>query len=209
MRIRYKQIWATLGILCVLAFNVQARNANPHQLVEEITTELLEVIKINAPTFDQSPQAYFDAVGKVLDRVVDFEAIAKHVMGKQAYLSATEDQRRRFITVFRRGLVETYGKGMMSYSNEKIIVLPFEGELAGQKRVRIDQEIHAQQAIYPVAYSMVLNPEGEWKLLNVVINGVNLGKTFRSQFAQAYKKSGGDIDKVIADWNSEESQVKA
>ena len=41
---------------------------------------------------------------------------------------------------------------------------------------------------------------GEWKLINVVLNGINLGKTFRSQFAQAYKQYGGNLDKVIDHW---------
>jgi phospholipid transport system substrate-binding protein len=34
----------------------------------------------------------------------------------------------------------------------------------------------------------------------VVINGINLGKTFRNQFVQSAQRSGGNIDKVISGW---------
>ena len=41
------------------------------------------------------------------------------------------------------------------------------------------------------------------KLVNVVLNGINLGITFRTQFYQAMKKSDGDLDLVIAEWSAE------
>ena len=43
---------------------------------------------------------------------------------------------------------------------------------------------------------------GQWKVINVIINGINLGKTFRGQFTQSSLKNDGDIDKVIASWDS-------
>ena len=43
---------------------------------------------------------------------------------------------------------------------------------------------------------------GDWKLINVVMDGINLGKTFRSQFEQAVQKNNGDIDMVIEKWLS-------
>jgi phospholipid transport system substrate-binding protein len=43
----------------------------------------------------------------------------------------------------------------------------------------------------------------QWKLTNVVLNGVNLGTSFQSQFKAAYKKHGNDLDKLIANWLAE------
>ena len=43
--------------------------------------------------------------------------------------------------------------------------------------------------------------DNQWKLLNVIINGVNLGNTFRSQFDQAMKKEA-NLDRVIDNWAS-------
>ena len=50
---------------------------------------------------------------------------------------------------------------------------------------------------------MGLNKKAEWRVINVIINGINLGKTFRSQFVQAAQKNQGDLDQVIANWGSE------
>ena len=96
--------------------------------------------------------------------------------------------------------METYGRGLLAYSNEKIVVLPPESDVAGEKKVTVTQEIHGTDKVYPVDYTVRRNKQGEWKILNVVIGGVNLGKTFRNQFTQAAKKHGGDVDKVIEHW---------
>ena len=37
----------------------------------------------------------------------------------------------------------------------------------------------------------------------MVINGINMRNIFRSQFANASQKAGGDIDVVISDWSAE------
>jgi phospholipid transport system substrate-binding protein len=37
----------------------------------------------------------------------------------------------------------------------------------------------------------------------VIVNGLNLGSTFRTQFEQSAQQYGGDLDQVIANWSSE------
>jgi phospholipid transport system substrate-binding protein len=70
--------------------------------------------------------------------------------------------------------------------------------------VSVKQEIQAEGAVYPMEYSMALSKKtGQWKAINVVINGINMRNIFRSQFANAVQKAGGDIDAVIADWSAE------
>ena len=44
------------------------------------------------------------------------------------------------------------------------------------------------------------NGEGEWKVRNVQLQSINLGKVYRNQFASAAKQYDADIDKVIANW---------
>ena len=53
---------------------------------------------------------------------------------------------------------------------------------------------------------MARKKTGEWMVVNVVINGINLGKTFRNQFVQSAQRSGGDIDQVIDGWLSDQSK---
>ena len=54
--------------------------------------------------------------------------------------------------------------------------------------------------VYPATYDMYRNKEGEWKIINIVVNGVNLGLTFRNQFYSLSIKRNADIDLVIEEW---------
>ena len=49
-------------------------------------------------------------------------------------------------------------------------------------------------------YTLRQGSDGSWKLRNVVIEGLNLGRIYQNQFDAAVKQYNGDIDKVIANW---------
>ena len=51
-----------------------------------------------------------------------------------------------------------------------------------------------------VKFKMRLDKHQQWKLRNVTIESINIGKVYRSQFEAAMKKHDGDVDKVIDTW---------
>ena len=133
---------------------------------------------------------------------VDFGFIARNVMGSYGR-SATPEQRALFAKTFRDGLVETYGRGLISYNDQKIVLLEAVPLAKGQRKVAVKQEIRSSDNVYPLEYSLARKKTGEWMVVNVVINGINLGKTFRNQFVQSVQRSGGNIDQVISGWQSD------
>jgi len=62
------------------------------------------------------------------------------------------------------------------------------------------QELKALTGNNEVTYIMGQNRNKEWKMINIYLNGVNLGSTFRTQFAATVKKNNGDVDKTINEW---------
>ena len=97
--------------------------ADPHAQVEKITVELLNVIGNHAEQYPANELEYFAALGGLLEANVDFKFIARSVMGPYAK-KASSEQRARFAQKFREGLIETYGRGLIGYSDQEIILLP-------------------------------------------------------------------------------------
>lgn len=60
---------------------------------------------------------------------------------------------------------------------------------------------------HPVSYTLE-KINGEWKVRNVIINGINIGKLFRDQFADAMQHNGNDLDKTINGWAGEVAKAK-
>ena len=172
---------------------------DPYTMIEGVSENLLGVIRSNAQYMDSDPQRYYSAVEGVLTPVVDFDFIARGVMGRYAK-EATASQRSRFSSAFRRDLVATFARGVATFGDMDVkVVNP--GSAPSGNRVNVLQEVRSKEGITKVSYTLVRNRAGQWKLINVVLNGVNLGKTFRSQFAQSMQ-THGDIDKVITSWSS-------
>ena len=151
----------------------------------------------------QKPKSLTSArLDQLLSAHVDFGFIARNVMGSYGR-SASPEQRTRFAQTFRNGLVETYGRGLIGYNDQKIVLLDAAPVAKGQRRVTVKQEIRSSDNVYPLEYSLARKKSGEWMVVNVVINGINLGKTFRNQFVQSAQRSAGDIDQVIGGWLSD------
>jgi len=153
---------------------------------------------------DERFTQFVGEVDAAMTKVIDFDWIALNVMGPYRK-TATRTQKQEFAQIFKKGLVETYGRGLLSYGDEEIVLVSPREDAGDKRKVTVSQEIRNAEGRYPLEYSMGLNREGEWKVVNVVINGINLGKTFRNQFVQSAQRSGGDIDQVIAGWDVSES----
>ena len=62
-------------------------------------------------------------------------------------------------------------------------------------------------AVYPVSYTLE-KVGGEWKVRNVIVNGINIGKLFRDQFADSMQKNRNDLEKTIAGWGQVVAKAK-
>jgi phospholipid transport system substrate-binding protein len=209
----------------------------PYEVVADTTQELLKVIEEARSYIDEDEPRFTGEILRIMDEVVDFQSFARGVMGdygsSQAYRRLSTDEERaafrdrvfRFTETFREGLINTYSKGLLAFDGNRIEVLPellvtdASGELKKvsadeisdkdlQGSVSVRQEIYGERAKpYEVIYTLRKDRDGQWKLRNVVIEGLNLGQIYKSQFVAAVETENGDIDKVIANWTVAPKEV--
>jgi phospholipid transport system substrate-binding protein len=191
---------AVLGLL--VSGMATAAMPAPHQVVEKATRDVLDRIVKDRPKFKAEPEHLYVLVEENLVPYVDFDRIAKRVMAKY-YKTASEDQRKRFGAAFKHSLIRAYGSALANYNDQKFVVMPpGKGDVEAD-RASVNMEVTMKDgSVYRINYAMFLNDQGAWKLENLVLEGVNLGMTYRNNFAEMYQQYGGDIDKVIANWSS-------
>lgn len=169
------------------------------QVVQQTTDNLLADLKANKAGYKSNPQAFYDSLERILGPVVDSEGIAKGVMTVKFTRKATPEQIKRFEQEFKRSLMQFYGNALLEYDNQTIRVLPATGKV-DPARTSINMEIVDHKGVvYPISYTMVSQADG-WKMRNVIINGINIGKLFRDQFADSMQRNGNDLEKTIAGW---------
>lgn len=198
--------WIMWSVMAVYAAIAQAEikvvrqvfDSGPHRVVQDTTLQVLSVLNTGIdPT--KEPEKFVATLSTVLDPVVAFDYIARGVMGNYAN-QATKQQVRQFSAAFKLGLVNSYGKGMANFGDQELIIVPPSAPLDDRQRlVTVVQEIRGN-ATHQVSYTMAKNQQGQWKMINMVLNGINLGQVFRGQFAATVEKNQGDVEKTISEW---------
>lgn len=188
-------LFALLAVLPLLA----AASLTAHQVVQRTTDTLLADLKANKEQYRTDPAAFYASLNEILGPVVDVDGISRGVMTVRYSRQATPEQMSRFQENFKRSLMQFYGNALLEYNNQDIRVLPPSGKQDPQ-RTAVNMEIKdGKGTIYPLSYTMVSQGDG-WKMRNLIINGINVGKLFRDQFAQSMQNHGNDLDKVIDSW---------
>lgn len=196
------------GLLVLLAafplLTVAAQT--PRDVVQGTTTELLGDLKANKEQYKSNPNAFYDALNRILGPVVDADGISKSIMTVKYSRKATPEQMQRFQENFKRSLMQFYGNALLEYNNQGITVDPAKAD--DGKRASVGMKVTGNNgAVYPVQYTLE-NIGGEWKVRNVIVNGINIGKLFRDQFADAMQRNGNDLDKTIDGWAGEVAKAK-
>lgn len=198
------------GLLVLLAALPLMANAAPgqsaHDLVQDTTNRMLADLSANKEKYKQDPQDFYTALNTIVGPVVDAEGISKSIMTVKYSRKATPEQMQRFQENFKRGLFQFYGNALLEYNNQGITVDPAKDESGDRTSVNMTVK-GSSGAIYPVQYTLE-KISGEWKLRNVIINGINIGKLFRDQFADAMQRNGNDLDKTINGWAGEVAKAK-
>jgi len=194
-----------LVLLAILPLFAQAEQT-AQQVVQQTVDSLLSDLKQNKASYKANPQSFYDTLNRILGPVVDAEGIAKGVMTVKYSRQASPEQVKRFEETFKNSLFQFYGNALLEYDNQDIRVLNTGKQ--EQDRASVNMEVVGSNgAVYPVQYTMV-NQAGNWRLRNVIINGINIGKLFRDQFADSMQKNRNDLEATIAGWGQVVAKAK-
>lgn len=192
-----------LALLFSAPLLAQAAAQTPQQVVEDTSVRVMETLNANRELYQQDADAFYNGLNEIMEPVVDFQGIARSVMTVRYSRSASPEQMERFIETFKRSMVEFYGNALLEFDSGSIKVLPpARGSQQTEERASVNMEVRANNGnVYPVTYTMA-NIDGQWKVRNVIVEGINIGLLFRDQFSQAMQTHRNDLDAVIDSWGN-------
>lgn len=176
--------------------------SNPHKFIDSQAQKMVSIIVNNQELFVENPELFKDKISMVFEPMVDFKRVGASVMGKKYYLASSKSQRLEFIQAFKDSLLDTYTSTLAQWGDQKIVtVFP---EVSEFKKIEdVQQNLITSSNIYPITYKVRKNKNGDWLIINIIVNGVNLGLTFRNQFQALAKEHNENIDVTIKHWTSD------
>lgn len=189
-----------VALLFTLApLSVSAQPEPPAEMIRNNINEFMAQLEGRESYYEENIDELKQEVDDSLEKVADFRYIGASVMGSY-FRNASPEQRSRFADVFRQTLIDTYTRGLVTFDYDDIRVLDDQRPQREEDRASVAMEVvGANGDVYPVNYSLRLS-DGEWRVVNVIVNGINLGLTFRNQFDQAMRDNNRDYDAVIDGW---------
>ncbi|MCP4906853.1 MAG: ABC transporter substrate-binding protein [bacterium] len=163
--------------------------AEPRQLIEETAHEIVSILAKSG----DADEIRVAKIERLAYEIFDFTTMSKLVLARN-WRKIDSEKRAEFVREFKRYLSRIYGKRLGRYSQEEIDVY------AAQVEVRDDVSIKTRIVggefdNAEIAYRL-RHRKGQWRIIDVVIEGVSLVSSYRSQFALVL--NSGTIDELLA-----------
>jgi phospholipid transport system substrate-binding protein len=124
-----------------------------------------------------------------INTIFDFEELSKRTLGRE-WKKMTDAQQKEFVQLFRELLQGVYADRLLAYSDQKVI---FDKENM-LKKGTAEVQSYLQTADgkkIPLFYRLT-DKSGDWKVYDVIIEGVSMVKNYRTQFREILAKDSPD-----------------
>jgi phospholipid transport system substrate-binding protein len=185
----YRKLASLLAVLMPLMMLIIPAPALSAEPMDVLKPPINAVIKIlNDPQYkkDGTQSAQRDAIWKTVKGIFDFNEIARRAVARN-WSKFSEAEKKDFTEIFSQFLGNTYiDKVQGEYHNEKIVYL---GEdLYADTYAEVRTQIVRESLQIPVNYRMMKESDGQWKVYDVIVEGISLVKNYRVQFASILRK---------------------
>ena len=164
---------------------------NPGQYIISTTEKAINALTDNSITQNEKEKRF----GKLFDENFDVPSISRFVLGKY-WKSATTNQKKVFFVTFRNYMVKTYSSKFNEYSGEKLSLLNYENE-PNLKLFVVHTALNRQNdPPIKVDWRVGLKKD-RYVILDIIIEGISLAVTQRSEFISVIDHNDGNLDNLI------------
>ena len=118
---------------------------------------------------------------------MDFGTMSRLVLAKN-WRRLSKEQQREFVAEFRLYLANDYGSRLDRYGDENVVIVGERSEPRGD--VTIKTAIQGGENDGALVDYRMRNKKADWKIIDVVIEGISLVANFRDQFREVISSNG-------------------
>ena len=182
----YKLIAFVFLTICPLAMSQAADGNGVRQFIDTTGKQVLGVLNANS-----SEEAKQKELRQLFANAVDMDWMGKFVLG-QGGRKATPEQRAQYQEAYRNYLLARYTTNFSEYSNSKYIITSVKPAADNQFLVGMDIQAPNTDKQEIRAGYRVRNNNGSYKIVDIIVEGVSLLTTQRSEFASVIQRQGMD-----------------
>lgn len=180
------------------------RQASASQVVLGSSTRILTTLEQRRAEFKSNPAALRQFVTSEFNTLFDGDYAARLVLGVHGR-GASEADVKLFGQALTERLLSAYGARLSDFNARLKVRVKSESPLPGGRGVKVDTEfVQPDQTVTPITF-YARNVGGQWKVFDVLPEGVSFVQTFKTQFDTPLRQKS--IAQVAADLKSGRLQV--
>jgi phospholipid transport system substrate-binding protein len=197
-----RRVLAMVLVIAGFALGGQANAAtgSPAAFVETLGDRALTMLRDETLTLEQR-EARFRTI---LREGFDLRLIGRFVIGRY-WKQATDDQRSDYLSAFGDFIVRKYSTLLGGYAGESFTILS--ETQAGENDFVVRTRIEGSGAAPIEADWRVRERKGEWRIIDIVVEGISMAVTQRAEFSSVVRRNG--IDGLIQVLAAQTSKVDA
>lgn len=170
-------------LVWVLGAAFLAEAGEPTDVIRRSTDRVIEILR--DPTLKEDSELRDQKIWEVVSIRFDFEEMAKRALAVH-WRDRTPQEQKEFVDLFGRLLQRSYSGKLAQYTDEKVEYL---GEEIEGSRAEVRTKLVSKAMELPIDYRM-LKKSSDWRIYDVVIEGVSLVNNYRNQFNRIVVSSG-------------------
>lgn len=154
--------------------------AGPSESIKRNVDNVISILKDPALKGEAGAKTKKARLRSASENMFDFNELSKRTLARN-WNNFSNNQRREFTDLYKSILEDAYIEKITSYTDEKIV---FSKEMVlSEKTYEVQSTIKRKNGDVPVNYRLI-NNDGNWKVYDVVIEGVSLISNYRTQFRE-------------------------
>ncbi|MDY4885374.1 MAG: ABC transporter substrate-binding protein [Alphaproteobacteria bacterium] len=183
----------TALLLTVNAAYAEINAQKAEDFVKNITKQGIEEIINSDVTQAEKDQRF----AKLFNEYLDLDFIGRFVLGRY-WKTATPKQRSEFITVYRELNIKTWSKRFDEFKG-KIFIFNGTTPSSSQNQIFVNSTVPMDQGAPAKVVWRVKETNGQFKVVDIIIENVSLAITARNEYTTYIRKSPDGIDGLIND----------
>lgn len=165
--------------------------AGAQDFIESLAQRALSFLDDDSLSQNQKRQAF----RYLLESSFDMDTIGRFSMGRY-WRASTVQQREEYLQLFRRMVVDVYSSRFSDYQGQKFIVRGARPD--GRNDVLVASHIVPDQGGQIRIDWRVRYRNGQFRVVDVIVEGVSMSMTQRSDFSAVIQRGGGDVRVLLA-----------
>ena len=190
----------TALLLTTTSANAEINAPKAEDFVKNVTKQGIEEI-INSDVSQAEKDQRF---AKLFNEYLDLDFIGRFVLGRY-WKTANPKQRTEFVNVYRELNIKTWSKRFDEFKG-KTFVFNGTSPSSSENQIFVNSVVPMDQGAPAKVVWRVKETNGQFKIVDIIIENVSLAITARNEYTSYIRKSPNGLDGLISDLKKKSQQ---